>query len=369
MIIGLGGLGSVVLELLARQDGMGRIIVGSLEDAPSRARCNLTRTGAVTQGYSPVIEFTPLDIDKPATVVDAVHRYRPDLIFSAATMQTWWLPNLLPDEQRTLLKSARYGMWLPIHLTLTLKLMRTLTDSNFEGFTLTAPYPDVINPILGRLGLAPTCGVGNVGEIEPKVRLLAAQQLGAPLEAVDVSLVAHHAMVSVAYSDVPQDIPPYFLRVRHRGEDVTRMIQADELLLSPYPLPPGPATHFLTAASIVPLIRAFFSDQPSRLHAPAPNGLPGGYPVEVSSEGIEPAVIDGLTLDQAVDINERSHPFDGIDSIEHDGTAVFCPESVEIFRDALGYDCDRLPPSEAEERAKELMVRFREYAGRHGVSL
>jgi len=274
MIIGLGGLGSVVLELLARQDGMGRIIVGSLENAPSRALCNLARTGAVAQGYSPAIEFTPLDIDKPATVVDAVHRYRPDLIFSAATMQTWWLPNLLPDEQRTLIKSARHGMWLPTHLTHTLKLMRTLKDSNFEGFTLTAPYPDVINPILDRLGLAPTCGVGNVGEIEPKVRLLAAQQLGTPLEAVDVSLVAHHAMVSMAYSDAPQDTPPYFLRVKHNSEDVTQMIRPDELLLSPYPLPPGPATHSLTAASIVPLIRAFFSDEPSRLHAPVTKAVP-----------------------------------------------------------------------------------------------
>lgn len=369
MLIGPGDLGGVVLELLARSSRTGRIIVGGRKPERGRTRCNLARVGAVAQGFNPSIEFIPLDLNKPQSVADAVHRHHPDLILSTATMQTWWLPNLLPAEPSALIKSAGFGMWLPIHLTLTLKLMRALEEADFDGVSLTAPYPDVINPILCRLGLAPTCGVGNVGEIEPKVRALAAEQLHVPHESLRIYLVAHHAMVSVAYGSNSQSMPPYFLRVEQNDTDVTQTIRADELLSSPYALPPGPATHFLTAGSVVRLIDAFASDEETLLHAPAPNGLPGGYPVLVSRRGVKPAPLPGLSLEQAVDINERSHPFDGIERIEEDGTAVFSPRAVEIFRDLLGYHCDRLAPGEAEQRANELIARFREYAARYGVNV
>ena len=375
MLIGLGGLGSVVLELLAREEGLGRIIVGSRNAARGTARCNLARLGAMAQGYAPDISFVPLDLNDQDTVAEIVHREAPDIIFSTATMQTWWLPDLLPPEQAAVIKGAGFGMWLPVHLTLTLKLMAALRDAAYPGVTLTAPYPDVVNCVLGRLGsgngldLAPTCGVGNVDEIVPKVRLLAAQRLGAPPDAVGVLLVGHHSLNAAVFGAPTGDIPPYFLRVEHGGQDVTEAIRADELLLAPYPLPPGPASHFLTAGCTVRLIRAFLSDSETLLHAPAPNGLPGGYPVIVSSSGVRPARIEGLTLAEAVAINERSHRFDGIERIETDGTVIFCPEAADVLRTELGYDCDRLAPDESEERAKELIALFREYAERHGVHL
>jgi sugar phosphate isomerase/epimerase len=86
-----------------------------------------------------------------------------------------------------------------------------------------------------------------------------------------------------------------------------------------------------------------------------------------SSRGVQPAPIRGLSLAEAITINERSHRFDGIERIEDDGTVVYCPASVEIMQTTLGYNCPRLRPADAEERATELMSRFREYANRHGV--
>ena len=76
-----------------------------------------------------------------------------------------------------------------------------------------------------------------------------------------------------------------------------------------------------------------------------------------------------LGLQDAIAINERSHPYDGIQEIEEDGTAVFVPESVEIMRRELGYDCSRLAPDDAPQRGRELATRFEEYAARHGVDL
>jgi len=369
MLIGLGGLGSVVLELLAREEGLGRIVVGSRNAARGIARCNVARLGAMAQGYAPLLSFVPLDLNDGEAVAEAVHREAPDVILSTATMQTWWLPDLLPPEQAAVIKGAGFGVWLPVHLTLTMKLMEALRDAAYAGVILTAPFPDVVNCVLGRLSLAPTCGVGNLDEIVPKVRLLAAERLDAPPGAVRVLLVAHHALEPAAFGAPVDEIPPYFLRVEHGGQDVTETIRADELLLAPYPLTPGPTTHFLTAGSTVRLMRAFLSDSEALLHAPAPNGLPGGYPVIVGSGGVQPAPIEGLTLAEAITINERSHRFDGIERIEADGTVVFCPAAADVLRVELGYECERLAPDESEGRAQELIARFREYAESHGVHL
>jgi hypothetical protein len=201
----------------------------------------------------------------------------------------------------------------------------------------------------------------------PRVRLVAAERLGAPVDAVRVWMVAHHALGPVVLGRAVDKIPPYFLRVMYGGQDVTDSLGAEALLRARFPRTSGPPGHFLTASTAVRLIRALLSHGGALLHAPAPNGLPGGYPVVVGDGRVEPAPIDGLTLAEAVEINRRSHRFDGIERIEYDGTVVFCPEAVEALRAELGYVCERLPPDECEARAVELIARFREYAARHGV--
>jgi hypothetical protein len=369
LLVGLGGLGSVLLELLAREDGIGRIVVASRNAERGAARCNLARLGALAQGRDPDIRFAPLDLHELDAIADLIRHEVPDVIVSTATRMTWWLPDLLPAPQADAVKRAGFGMWLPIHLTLTRRLMDAVRAAGYAGHTLTAPFPDVVNPVLARLGLAPTCGIGNLDEIVPKVRVLAAERLQVPVAEIEVSLVAHHALDAAALGGVLDNVPPYFVRVEHEGRDVTGTLRAQELLLAPYPITAGTATHFLTAGSAVRLIRALLSERQTRLHAPAPNGLPGGYPILASREGVAVTLPTGLSLEDAVALNERSHRVDGIERIENDGTAVFLPEMVDTFRKLLGYDCGRLPPDEADGRADELIARFRTFAKRLGVTL
>src|SRR5205807_1000054 len=108
-------------------------------------------------------------------------------------------------------KQAAFGMWLPVHLAPTIKLMESVRAAGFSGPVLTAPFPDVVNCILARLGLAPTCGVGNVDEMVAKVRFLAAERLQTRPDAVRVYLVAHHAMSGAVFDDTQSGVPPFFL--------------------------------------------------------------------------------------------------------------------------------------------------------------
>lgn len=369
MLVGLGDLGSAVLEFLAREPGVGPILAASRNAVRGERRVNLARAGATAQGFTPSIRFAPLDLDQPGELSALVAREQPDIILSTATRQTWWLPDLLPPEPAARLRRTRFGVWLPLHLALTLKLMRELRAADYRGIALTAPFPDVVNAVLDKLGLAPDCGVGNVEEIASKVRLVAAQNLREPVGDVRVTLVAHHALVSAAFEGTEQPLPPYFLRVFCRDKDVTEAAGGEQLLRVPYALPPGPAINFLTAGCTARLIRALCHDAETALHAPAPAGLAGGYPLLVSARGIRLAPIDGLTHEQAVAINEASHRFDGIEEIESDGTVVFCHQDVEVLRETLGYDAVRLKPQDADGRAQELAAKLHEFARRAGVDL
>jgi hypothetical protein len=369
MIIGLGDLGSAALEFLAREPAAGSILAASRSAARGERRVNLARAGATAQGFTPSIRFASLDLDRPDELSELVAREQPDIVLSTATRQTWWLRDLLPAEYAAQLHRARFGTWLPLHLGLTLKLMRALRAAGFRGMTLTAPFPDVVNAVLDKMGLAPDCGVGNVEEIATKVRLTAARNLGQPVENVRVTLVAHHALVAAAFEGSEGQLPPYFLRVFCDNQDVTESAGGEQLLRVPYPLPPGPAINFLTAGCTVRLIRALCLETETFLHAPAPDGLPGGYPLLASNREIRLAPVDGLTHEEAVAINDASHRFDGIERIEADGTVTFCPEDVEVLRATLGFDCSSLKPEEADDRAGELMARLREFGGRAGVDL
>lgn len=375
MVVGLGGLGSVLLELLARDEAIGEIVVAGRNLARGEARCNLARVGALAQGRDPHIRFVPLDLNDRGRASESIGRHSPDIIVSTASLQTWWLTELLPPDARARLARAPFGAWLPVHLALAIKFMEALRDANYRGHALVASFPDVVNVVLGRLGLAPTCGLGNLDEIVPKLQHLAGQRLGVSPRAIRVLLVAHHALEPFVFSSragatsADLVVPPYWVRIESGGQDVTGQVEAERLLFQSYPLPPGPAWHFLTAGSSTRLIRALSAEREELLHVPAPDGLPGGYPVAASRAGVHLIDLPGFSRDEAISMNERSQRFDGIERIDADGTVELTAEATDVLEQVLGYNGGRLRPSESEERAQELIARFRDYAARHGVDL
>ncbi len=367
LLIGLGDLGGVILEFLARDPRLNRIVVGSRSPEKGLARCNLARLGGLAQGYQPEIDFVAIDLKREEETAETIARIDPDLILLSATLQTWWLLDLLPASHSEPVARAGFGIWLPVHLALARHLMRILKRIDYHGLTLTAPYPDVVNCVLGRLGLAPTCGIGNIAEVEARVRAVAASRLATTPRSIKVWMVCHHALEARLSGRSNGDLPPFHLRIERDGRDVTEQAGGSSLLTAPWPMPGGRLTHFLTAATAVRLMRSLLVEPEGVQHVPGPNGLPGGYPVRAERSGVTPLPIPGLNPRDAIAINERSQPYDGIERIEPDGSVVFAAESVQALKDTLGYDCVRLAPDEIDAKAEELTARFREYGEGLGV--
>lgn len=372
LLVGLGSLGGPILDALAVDPHVAQIIACGRSATRGAARCNLARLTALTAGREASIDFRRVDLETPGELARLVEAEEPAVVINTASLQTWWLLDVLPGAAAAPLRKAGFGAWLPLHLKLTLAFMSELEEIDYGGVVLTGSFPDVINCVLGRVGMAPTCGIGNLDEIVPKVQLLAAERLGAPAGEIDVTLVAHHALEVVAFAageTAEREVPPFFVRVERDGRDVSRQVDAEDLVLRAFPVTTGPSWGTLAAASTARLVRAILSGKESHLHAPGPQGLPGGYPVVVSAGRIEVREIPGLTLEEAVWLNEASHRFDGIDRIEEDGTVVLSEATSSVLREELGYDAERLVAAESSERARELLERFQRYASRHGVDL
>ncbi len=392
MLVGLGHLGGPLLDALARSPRVGRVVAVSRSAESGQSRCNLARLSAVAGGVDAKVEHRITDVSVPEQVRLAVRETAPDLILYAASMQTWWLGSLFEDQARAQLARIGFGAWISLHLSTVVPFVAGVEAAGFSGVVLNAAYPDVVNVVLERIGRPVTAGVGNVDELVAKLEMKLMDALGAGHDDLEIHLVAHHSLQRVAFASAAEgaayapaggrrsvpgeqggaisaDLPPFYLRVFCRGEDVTESAETAVALLGPCPLPEGPGWGTFSAASAVRCIEELLSTTGARLHLPGPAGLPGGYPVDVEGGRPKVAAIPGLTLEEAIDINERSHRFDGIERVDEDGTVVFTTETAARMRETLGFDCPKLAPEDATSRAVELAGRFAAYAERHGVDL
>lgn len=315
-VVGLGDLGSRVLDTLARSRRVERLIGATRNVEHGEARVAQCRLVAALQGGPRHVEFRPIGEIADAASIDA------DVIVCGATRHTWWKPS--PD-------GVPYGTWLPLQVTLVRDLMR----AGPRAPVVCLPYPDGVGAALAPLGLAPAIGAGNVGETAPKLALLSG---------AEVRLVMHHAVQRYAFpsfsflGDGGREEPPWLARVDGVPDERVR-----ELFHAPWPLPTGTVSHDLTAAHAATIVEALLSDEPVHAHAPAPGGRPGGYPVRISRSAVE------LEWDEAeaVAVNERAQRWDGIERIEADGTLVF---TQELF----GVGATRVAPHELDAVADDL---------------
>jgi hypothetical protein len=138
------------------------------------------------------------------------------------------------------------------------------------------------------------------------------------------------------------------------------------LILGPEPLTGGRATHLLTASVTIPLTRALMQDVPVALHAPAPAGLPGGYPVTVSRAGVELA-LGSIPLAEAIAANTAAQRFDGVETVLDDGTVLLNPDNVAQLQSVLGPCAARISISEVEDQATDLVRRYQAFAKKRGA--
>ncbi|NQU58065.1 MAG: hypothetical protein HQ513_12585 [Rhodospirillales bacterium] len=356
LLISLGKLSGYVLERLARNGPFVEIVVAGRRPEHGIVKTNLTRIGAAIEGRFPDISFVELDVnaqDAPSKLAAIA----PDIAMAAPSLLPWWRLDDVTGKQAEIVERLPFAGWMACHLAPMQAVRDAWSASGLEVPWIGASYPDVVNAVLHRTGMGPTCGVGNVQEMVPKVLFSAAAEAGVSADAVEVRLVAQHALEYYLYhtDETPVDeAPPFLLEAKVNGRDVSAVARAG--MLKAMPIAYDLDFNLLTASAAFELLSALAGDQPVRAHAPSPNGLIGGYPVVAGAGRITLDLPEAWSLEDAVSSNAKSLSWEGIDSIDDDGTVRFTDETADLLKDLLGHRVSTLPPDGADTMARELVA-------------
>ncbi len=375
MLVGIGELGGIVLEFLARVPGICDLVAADANEDWGFVKTNSAILGASYMGLYPNITFQPLDLLDVEKTAGILAQVDPTIIYNAATLQSWWVVNELPPDVRAQIYKDKCGLgaWSSMHLALAARLMKAVKLAGIDAYVVNAAFPDMTNPSLARVGLAPTVGVGNMDLIIPYIRKVAAERLGVPMSSVGVELVAHHYHAYHWCRDGEGYDVPHHLRVFAGKQDVTGALGDLKQFVADLPRrarrPAGRHGQFVVAASSVKNILAILNDTGELTHAPGPQGLEGGYPVRLSRKGAEVVLSGDLTLSQARSLMLEAQKFDGVQEIRDNGDVVLTDEAYTTFKQMLGVDCRVVTIEDAYLQARELRTKFEEFARKHGVAV
>jgi hypothetical protein len=356
IVCGMGALGLHTVINLANFPGV-KIIAGDINEDYGSRGVNLARELAHTRGSSyPDLEFVKMDLRDVDGMTKILEKYSPDIVCQTACTFSWYMLYQLPPVMKT--KLDEQMAWI-YHLMVLLpyKLALAMKQAGLIGKVpyVQTSFPDVDNVVFHNLGMTPTCGVGNTGNVISRIRVGAARRLGEPVRDVEVLAVfAHRIAINCIARKTFKGMPCY-VKVSLRGEDVTDRVGLDETWREMPPIIYGrEGSGFMGGESAARLIRGLLYDTNDIMHVPGPNGLPGGYPVRVNCKGVEVILPKGLTMDEALRINREGNRLEGVDSIGADGTVTFTDEFNNMTKELLGFDCKSVKIREVEERAKEL---------------
>jgi len=375
IIFGAGELGGIVAELLVRHPTFrGKIVLADVNHDLALRRANSAQQGALQWGSESLITASAADLRDIDRTSELLAACRPDLIFNATTLATWWLRDLLPDsvKRRLHVLGAGSGVWSASHAALAYHLMRATRQSGLKVPTVNSSYPDAVNPALAAAGLAPDLGIGNGDLLVPALQQVLGEMAGVPPHRVRVTLAAHHfhayniLMHGHAHDlgfPIRAAIDNSELSADFDWPDVFRRVPQEARI------PGAAAATWIVAASAVRTVMALLDPGGQLIHAPGPLGLVGGYPLRVAPQGIALALPPGVDREEALAANWRAQRAEGIEAIEADGTIRLTEVAAGTLKEVFGFDCDRYPLADCLVIAKELSAALRSLGERHGVAL
>lgn len=353
-VTGSGSLASEILHALALS-AKGPVSIALLGRDAARlgllARSTAARATAV--GGSVSVYPVVIDWENDAQICRTIAALRPKVLLHTASLQSPW--SLGGDDAWSrLVKDAGYGFTLPLQTVLALRIGRAIGKVSPATLFINACYPDAVNRVLKANGVAVGCGLGNVA--------ILAAMFAADLAFEDdrrLRMIAHHAHVSAGIENRNVEDAP--LRAWLDDESIDDLA-AKWLRRASLPL----NMNSIVGATAAPIVFAALDRRlPWKGHAPGPLGLPGGYPVIVSSDGIELDLPGELDLSESISLNMAAAIADGV-AVNQNGDVALSPSSVRVLKEAGVGNIDRLsiwPATEVDEQADSLLT-LRESLGK-----
>ncbi len=350
VIIGVGDVGGRFARLLAATGEVGELTLAGLcrGEGPFIA-------ATLSSCHEVIARFIELDATRQADVETLIRDAQPDLIVQSGSLISPFTLFTRTDPVARTIVDAGLGVQLSAQLPILTSVMRAVRGVGYAGPVANISFPDVTHPILERLDLSPTIGLGNATIILARARRALRERTVASGAAAEdmplVRLVGHHNHVYGAVLAKPPESPDDRVRV-YLGEEGER---ADDLPYGGYPLRTDWSLNEITTCSSLPVLRALLPGAaPLRISCPGPLGLPGGLPVRIADGSVALDLPDGVEVDEAVAYLERFMRRDGVAGIAADGTVTYTEAAQEAVRELDPVLAEPLHPDDAQERFRRL---------------
>jgi hypothetical protein len=317
VLLGTGAFAGAFARALARQ-ASGPATVHVVSRSLDRARHLAHLADAHALLADRPTRFRPhlLDVPDGADLRPLLDCYRPQVLLVAAS-------EISPAETRapasawtSLVRAAGFGVTLPLQAATALRAATACLEASPGTAVVNACFPDAVNPLLQTAGLPVVCGLGNVATL--------ASLLRSKLQLADESrlkLFAHHVHLHHPRTDKEEALAWL------DDQPLTALPRAlDQIREQPH----GNLNEIGAIAGAAVVDALTQRREPYVGHVPAPNGLPGGYPVLITEGSIALRLPPGMSERQAVHHNRQWSAGDGL-TVDGHGKARFTPTALRAL--------------------------------------
>lgn len=362
----LGAAGRVGMQIATElmRRGLDVVLVDILEDrllGQKAGRLLNDSCLAVGDDVGVVTVYGGVDVLDEHAVTRILVAEQPDLVINYAIPITWDATKRLPNYES--ISAAGLGAFTPIQVLAPLAVGRAIASSGIETKYMVGNLPDITVPIITAIAASdsvvrPLAGAGNVGLNQVALRRQVAIEREVAFGQVEVSLVSHHVHWVAPREPGYSNEGPFLAAVSIAGVDVSDSFDDLRELMNR-----GVRNHYESDAAFSSttgilaskLVLALLDDSVTehRVHAPAPMGLPGGYPLRIRNGAIELDLPAHWPLEQAIAAMEFCHTLDGVQAIAKDGTVAFTEKARGILRSEIGFELPAvMAPGDIEEVAR-----------------
>lgn len=341
MIIGLGSVGTYLLDYLISQDDAAlHIVTAGRDRAKMEKNVNIVRiAGLIRQKNKSKVDIEPdVDLTDARSIEQAIEKWKPDFIVNSSRAYPG-----LKYGSISWHNLRAYGIWTPLAIRFTKNIMEACEKVGTNAVIINTSYSDAVIPWLKSAGKAyPDFGSGNLNHLVPRIRYAAAGILGVDdYWNIDVDFAAghfHDVCISKEGHTQEVELP---LRVCYRGEE-TKLDQDQIFGACSIPMPTDAQRNMMNASSnfaiIDAVIDAVRTKKNHKLFIPGAFGNLGGYPVIVGwRDGKLDAWIDEsvFTFERMSQCNRESMYLDGVEKIS-DGALYYTDELIQKVKSVFG---------------------------------
>ncbi len=235
----------------------------------------------------------------------------PRIVVQAASIQTSQVIAQSGNAWTRLVAEGGLSATAVFQALISSRMAAAITRSGRPVTLVNCSFPDVVNGMLRAMGHQVACGMGNVAILSNV--FIGSQSTPAGAQ---IKVLAHYQNLA-AWRRKPEDRQARPPRVWLDGEEVVEVYDR----FADIQLTPEPVIE-ISGASGVPMLLAMAAGGSWHGHVPGPNGLPGGYPVELARGELKLDLPEGLTEAEAVAWNASFEESNGL-VVRADGGVSF----------------------------------------------